>query len=120
LSAHCRFCSSKFQYQASVNFVPASASGPAEWMSVMNIRPTERPTPFCLSWNWLYCLTRFTSSPPACMVPSTSGLAAGACSSWDEKSPLVFGNSEVFLPTTLPPAASTALLKLFSMSCPNA
>ena len=61
--------SSMFQYQASVNVVPANAPRPSEWMSVMNIRPTARSMPWSRSPASLYCLTTLIRSPPACMVP---------------------------------------------------
>ena len=77
LSAQALFCSSKFQYHASVNWVPANWSTPSEWMSVMNIRPTAS-SDLPLSSLWLYCLTKLMRSPPACIVPTTCGLPSPA------------------------------------------
>ena len=66
-----------FQYQGSVNVVPSKASTPRQWMSVMNISPTAS---FILSLlpACAYCLTMLIRSPPACIVPMTSGFVSAA------------------------------------------
>ena len=83
-------------------------------MSVRNISPTASFTPLSLILNSLYCFTRLTRSPPACMVPSTSGLGdrPGALSRNVEK--LSFGNGVGSLATIVPPALPTACGELLS------
>ncbi len=116
-SAHFLFCASKFQYHASVNWVPANWSTPSEWMSVMNIRPTASWT-LPLSELWLNCLTKLMRSPPACIEPMTSGLPSPALVMKVAK--LSLGNGEAIDWPTVPPAAVISLVKDLFMSWPKA
>ncbi len=117
LSAQALFWASKFQYHASVNWVPANWSTPSEWMSVMNISPTASWT-WPLSGLWLNCLTKLMRSPPACIVPMTCGLPSPALVMNVAK--LSLGNGEAIDWPTWPPAPLTAAVNDLFMSCPNA
>ncbi len=117
LSAQALFCASKFQYQASVNVVPWNWSTPRLWMSVMNIRPTASLALSAMP-AWLYCLTKFTRSPPAAMIPMTSGLEEPALVMKVAKFSL--GNGVAIFCCTVPPARSTAALNDLVMSWPKA
>ena len=57
-------------------------------------------------------------SPPAAIVPMTSGLVEAARVMKVEK--LSLGNGVGSASTTAPPAASIAVVKVSAMSCPNA
>ena len=67
---------------------------------------------------WLYCLTKFTRSPPAAMMPMTSGLVEAALVMKVAK--LSFGNGVAIDCWTVPPAFSTAAVNDLFMSWPKA
>ena len=86
-------------------------------MSVMNSRPTASWT---LSFrpDWLNCLTKLMRSPPACIVPMTSGSSEAALVMNVAK--LSLGNGVGMVCPMVPPASVTCAVNDFCMSWPKA
>src|SRR5436305_13386035 len=106
-----------FQYQLSVRYMPCVAFRPSECTSLMNI---SRPASFIdfVMPNSLAALTELMVSPPALARPRMSAVLACAWSRHDEKSLAESGWRTA--PTTLPPAALTALVASVCSAVPKA
>src|ERR1700712_3693743 len=104
-----------FQYQLSVKYMPCVAFRPSECTSLMNI---SKPTSFIVLVmpNSFAALIALIVSPPAFARPRISALRDWPCKRNDEKSLDDSGCRTE--PTTLPPAALTAVVASFCSAVP--